>query len=63
MYTIVGRATGTSDITCMFLVTITTINSILTVRNLANNTTALTITPLTGGANPVSANLIITQLV
>ena len=43
-------------------VTTTVINSILTVRNLAGNSTALTITPLAGGTRPVSAHLVITQI-
>lgn len=61
-YTVVGRATGTSDISGMFLVETTTINSILTVRNPAGNAAALTITPLAGGTNPVSAHLVILQI-
>ena len=61
-YTVIGRATGTSDISGMFLVETTTINSILTVRNPAGNAAALTITPLAGGASPVSAHLVITQI-
>jgi len=61
-YTVVGRATGTSDISGMFLVNTTTINSVLTVRNPAGNAAALTITPLAGGTNPVSAHLVIIQL-
>ena len=61
-YTVVGRATGTSDISGMFLVETTTINSILTVRNPAGNAAALTITPLAGGTNSVSAHLVITQI-
>ena len=60
--TVVGRATGTSQIVGMALVTTTVINSILTVRNPAGNSTALTITPLAGGTRPVSAHLVITQL-
>lgn len=48
-YTVVGRATGTSQIVGMAIVTTTSINSILTVRNPADNSTALTITPLAGG--------------
>lgn len=60
--TVVGRATGTSEITGMALVTTTVINSILTVRNPAGNPTALTITPLAGGTRPVSAHLVITQI-
>jgi len=61
-YTVVGRATGTSQIVGMALVETTEINSILTVRNPANNATALTITPLAGGTEPVSAHLLITQI-
>jgi hypothetical protein len=61
-YTVAGRATGTSQITGIALVTTTVTNSILTVRNPAGNTTALTITPLAGGTRPVSAHLVITRL-
>lgn len=61
-YTVVGRATGTSQITGMALVQTTIVNSILTVRNPAGNSPALTITPLAGGTRPVSAHLVITQL-
>ena len=61
-YTVVGRATGTSDIIGMSIITTTEINSILTVRNPARNSTALTITPLAGGTRPVSAHLVITQI-
>ena len=61
-YTVVGRATGTSQIVEMAIVTTTTINSILTVRNPAGNAAALTITPLAGGTRPVSAHLVITQI-
>ena len=61
-YTVVGRASGTSQIVGMFLIETTTINSVLTVRNPAGNAAALTITPLAGGASPVSAHLVITQL-
>ena len=60
--TVVGRATGTSQIVGVALVQTTVINSILTVRNPAGNSTALTITPLAGGTRPVSAHLVITQL-
>jgi hypothetical protein len=61
-YTVVGRATGTNQIVGMSLVTTTVINSLLTVRNPAGNSTALTITPLAGGTRPVSAHLVITQI-
>lgn len=61
-YTVVGRATGASQIVGMAIVTTTVINSLLTVRNPAGNAAALTITPLAGGTRPVSAHLVITQL-
>ncbi len=61
-YTVVGRATGTSQIVGMALVETTTEESVLTVRNPAGNATALTLTPSAGGTNPVSAQLIITKL-
>ena len=61
-YTVVGRATGTSQIVGMALVTTTVATSVLTVRNPAESTTSLTITPSAGGTQPVSAHLVITQL-
>ncbi|WP_332694914.1 collagen-like protein [Halalkalibacter lacteus] len=64
-YTVVGRATGTSQIVGMALVQTTTDNTILTVRNPAINPIALTITPYAGtaaGTTPVSAHLVITRL-
>ncbi|MBQ7907581.1 MAG: collagen-like protein [Clostridia bacterium] len=61
-YTVAGRATGTSQIVGMAVVTTTAVNSILTVRNPAGNAAALTITPLSGGTRPVSAHLVITQI-
>ena len=61
-YTVVGRATGTSNIIGTSIITTTAENSILTVRNPTGNAAALTITPLAGGTRPVSAHLTITQL-
>lgn len=61
-YTVVGRATGTTQIVGMALVQTSVINSVLTVRNPAGNAAALTITPLAGGTRPVSAHLVITQI-
>jgi len=61
-YTVVGRATGTSQIVGMAIVETTAANSILTVRNPAGNSPALTITPLAGGTRSVSAHLIIKQI-
>lgn len=62
LYTVSGRATGASQIVGMAIVTTTTINSILTLRNPAGNAAALTITPLAGGTRPVSADLVMVQL-
>ena len=61
-YTVVGRATGTSQIIGMALVETTTENSVLTVRNPEGTAEALTITPLAGGVRPVSAHLVIVQI-
>ncbi len=61
-YTVVGRATGTSNISGLFIITTTIADSVITVRNPAGNTTALTLTPFAGGTLPVSAHLIIKQI-
>jgi hypothetical protein len=61
-YTVVGRAAGTSQIVGMALVQTLVINSILTVRNPAGESTALTITPNAGGTRSVSAHLVIMQI-
>lgn len=61
-YTVVGRATGTSQIVGMALVQTTTESSVLTVRNPAGEAAALTITPLAGGTRSVSAHLTILQI-
>lgn len=61
-YSVVGRATGTSQIVETILITTTIATSTLTVRNPAANATALTITPTAGGNESVSAHLVIVQL-
>jgi hypothetical protein len=61
-YTVYGRATGTSQIAGDALVTTTTPNSTVELRNPAGNTPALTITPLAGGAQPAVASIVIQQL-
>lgn len=61
-YTVAGRATGTSQIIGVAVVTTTAVNSVLTVRNPAGNAATLTITPLAGGTRSVSAHLVITQI-
>lgn len=58
-YTTVGRATGTSQITMLTLVDVSEANSVLSVQNPPGNVAALTITPLAGGTEPVSASLLI----
>jgi len=60
--TVVGRATGTSQIVGSTLITTSVVNSVLSVRNPSGNSTALTITPLAGGTHPVSATLTIKQI-
>jgi hypothetical protein len=59
--TVVGRATGTSLISETCLINITVPNSVLSIFNPAGEAGALTITPLAGGTNPVSAHLTITR--
>ena len=61
-YAVYGRATGTSDITGTVIVTNTTANSTLTLRNPAANAAALTITPNAGGTLPLTAHLTIVQI-
>ncbi len=60
-YTIVGRATGTSQIVGIALVTTSTSNTLLSIIN-SGSAAALSITPQAGGSNPVSAHLVITRL-
>lgn len=61
-YTVAGREAGASQIVGMALVTTTTANSVLTVRNPEGTAPPLTLTPGAGGTRPVSAHLIILQL-
>lgn len=57
--TVVGRATGTSQISGTCMITTVAPNTILSLVNPAGNATALTITPNAGGASAVSAHLVI----
>ena len=59
--TVVGRATGTSQIVGHTLITVTSGHT-LSVINPVGNSTALTITPIAGGASAVSATFVIKQL-
>ncbi len=61
-YTVVGRAADASQIVGMALVSTTTADSVLTVRNPDGTADPLTITPLAGGTRPVSAHLVITRI-
>jgi hypothetical protein len=60
--TIVGRATGTSQLVgfCLFQTSVP--NTVLSICNPLGEPAALTLTPVAGGTNPVSAHLIITRL-
>jgi hypothetical protein len=60
--TVVGRATGTSQIVGSCIITTTSVNSKLAIINPAGNSTALTITPRAGGVTPVTAHLVIVRL-
>jgi hypothetical protein len=61
-FSVVGRATGTSQIVGITLVATAVPNSLLTVRNPAGNAGSLTITTTAGGASAVSAHLVIMRL-
>lgn len=59
-YTLVGRATGTSQIVGMALVESFGYSTLQLIN--PNFNFSLTITPMAGGSNPVSAHLVITRL-
>jgi hypothetical protein len=59
---VAGRAAATSQITNHVLLMTTTVNSLLTVRNPSGSPVVLTVTPSAGGAQPVSATLLIKQI-
>jgi hypothetical protein len=61
-YTMYGRAAVTSQITGTALVQTATVDSVLSLDNPAGESSALTITPLAGGVDPVVASLTIEQL-
>lgn len=60
--TVVGRATITNQISGSTVITTVEPNSVLSVINPVGNSAALTITPIAGGANAVSATLSIKAL-
>jgi hypothetical protein len=61
-YTVVGRATGTSQIVGESLIRTAVTDSLLTIANPSGESTALTITPLAGGTHAVSASVVIRKL-
>ena len=61
-YTVVGRATGTSQIYGTAIIETDLADSVLTVRNPEGTAAALTLTPNAGGTDPVSAHLVINRL-
>jgi hypothetical protein len=61
-YTTVGRATGTSQIVGLCLVQTSASPSRISIWNPTGNSPALTLTPLAGGTQRVSAHLVIKQL-
>ena len=61
-YSLVGRATGTSQITGLCFLNVTIANSLISIRNPLGESVALTITQIAGGTNPVSAHILIIRL-
>ncbi len=59
---VVGRATGTSQISGHTMIVTTSTNSVLRVVNPSGNPVALTVNPTAGGTRAVSANLVITRI-
>lgn len=60
--TVVGRATGASQIVGLCLIDTTSMNTKLSIINPSGNASALTITPLAGGNQSVSCHLVIKQI-
>ncbi len=61
-YTVVGRATGTSQLNGICIIMVTQANSVLEIKNPASAFIALSVTPSAGGSMPVSAHLVISKL-
>jgi hypothetical protein len=59
--TVIGRATGTSVISQTALIQTTIVNELIQINNPTGAPTALTVTPIAGGPNAVSAQLVITR--
>ena len=61
-FTVVGRATGTSQLGNHVVLETTSAPVLLSIRSPAGNSTALTLTPIAGGTKSVSASLLIKQI-
>lgn len=61
-YTTVGHNGDASQLVGVSLITVDTANSVLTLRNPAENAETLDLTPNAGGYQPVSAHLLITRV-
>jgi hypothetical protein len=61
-YTVAGRAGPTTQISNHVLLTTTTVNTRLSIRNPTGNPAALTVTPIAGGTHAVTASLLIKQI-
>ena len=59
--TVIGRATGTSIISETCLIRTNLPNEVIQINNPLGAPTALTVTPIAGGPNTVSAHLVITR--
>lgn len=60
--TVVGRATGTSQIIGNTLLTTSSLNTTVSINNPSGNPIALTVSPISGGTHAVSASIIIKRL-
>ena len=60
--TLVGRATGTTQIIGNTLLTTSILNTIVSLNNPTGNPVALTVSPIAGGTRAVSASIIIKRL-
>ena len=61
-YTVVGRGAGATQIVETTLIQTTVVDAMLSVRNPAGESIALTITPLAGGVDPASSSIVIEQV-
>ncbi len=60
--TVTGTTAAGSELKGTYLITTTIPNSTITLRNPANSATTVTLTPSAGGANPVTAHLVVARV-